>query len=112
MKNNFIPYRKGREIILEVIYKPIKYIRFRECPEITVDDSIIQGKSEWIIAKLSFSKDLNQIFKKYLKPLYYDVRVKVLYELLISNNNFCKGFLKKLIKNVIISGKFISILIL
>ena len=47
---NFIPHllvveksckRKGREIRLEIMYKTIEYVRFRECVEIEVDDSNI-----------------------------------------------------------------------
>ena len=56
----------------------------------------------------SLSEYLNQILEKHLKLLHRDVRVKVLHELLIGNENFCSGSLKKLILNEITSGEFMS----
>ena len=68
----------------------------------------MQGKSKENKAESNVSDDPHKVLEKHLKPLHCDARAKVLCELLISNHDFCKGTLKNLIENDMLSGDVVS----
>ena len=101
---NFIPRllaveksrkRKGRGTTLETMRKTLECVRLRGCTE--GDDVNMQAKSDEIMVESSLSECSNQILEKHLNPLRRDVGAKVRCELLIGNENFSSGSLKKLI---------------